>query len=65
MNTDEISGKWTELKGKARETWGKITDDDWDRIEGKREQVVGLIQQRYGRAKADAEREYDDWARGL
>lgn len=65
MNSDEIKGKWTELKGKARSTWGEITDDDWDRIEGKREQIVGLLQQKYGRARAEAEREVDAWAAKL
>jgi uncharacterized protein YjbJ (UPF0337 family) len=64
MNTDEIAGKWKEMKGKARAKWGDITDDDWDRIEGKREQIVGLVQQKYGRAREDAEREVDEWMRG-
>jgi uncharacterized protein YjbJ (UPF0337 family) len=64
MNTDEIAGKWKEMKGKARAKWGDITDDDWDRIEGKREQIVGLIQQKYGRAREDAEREVDEFMRG-
>ncbi len=64
MNTDEIAGKWKEIKGKARAKWGDITDDDWDRIEGKREQIVGLVQQRYGRAKEEAEREVDEFMRG-
>ena len=61
MNTDQIAGKWKELKGMAKEKWGEITDDEWDRAEGKRDQVVGLIQQKYGRAKADAEREVDEF----
>lgn len=65
MNSDQIQGKWKQLKGKARESWGKIADDDWDRIEGKREQIVGLVQEKYGRAREDAEREVDEWARGL
>jgi uncharacterized protein YjbJ (UPF0337 family) len=64
MNTDEIAGKWKEMKGKARAKWGDITDDDWDRIEGKREQIVGLVQQKYGRAREEAEREVDEWMRG-
>ena len=64
MNTDQIAGKWKEMKGKAKEKWGDITDDDWDRIEGQRDQIVGLVQQRYGRARAEAEREVDDWMRG-
>ncbi len=65
MNAEEMKGRWTEFKGKARETWGKITDDDWDKIEGRREQIVGLVQQKYGRAKEEAEREVDDWFKRL
>jgi uncharacterized protein YjbJ (UPF0337 family) len=64
MNTDEIAGKWKEIKGKARAKWGEITNDDWDRIEGKREQIVGLVQQKYGRAREEAEREVDEWMKG-
>ena len=65
MNWDQISGKWKELKGRARETWGEITDDEWDKVEGRREQMVGLVQSKYGKAKADAEAEVDSWTRGL
>lgn len=65
MNWDQIEGRWTQLKGKARETWGDITDDEWDRVAGKREQMVGLIQKKYGDEKAAAERKVDDWMRGL
>ncbi len=63
MNTDQIAGKWKELKGRAKEKWGDITDDDWDRTEGKREQIVGLLQQKYGRTREEVEREVDDWMR--
>lgn len=65
MNTDQIAGKWKQLRGKAQEKWGDITGDEWDRIEGKRDQIVGLVQEKYGHAKADAEREVDDWSKGL
>jgi uncharacterized protein YjbJ (UPF0337 family) len=64
MNEDILKGQWTQLKGKVREQWGKLTDDDLDRIEGKSEQLVGRLQERYGWARADAEREVDDWLRG-
>ena len=53
MNTDMIEGDWTTLKGKIRETWGKLTDDDLDVIAGKRDQLIGKIQHRYGRSKED------------
>jgi uncharacterized protein YjbJ (UPF0337 family) len=59
MNLDTIEGKWKELKGKAQTKWGEITGDEWDQIKGRREEIVGLVQQRYGRAKEEAEREVD------
>jgi len=58
MNKDIMQGKWKEMKGKVKEQWGKLTDDDLDRIEGKSEQLVGLLQQRYGYARDKAEEEY-------
>ena len=65
MNWDPIEGKWMQVKGRAKEKWGKLTDDDLSRITGKRDQMVGLVQERYGHAKADAERAVDDWYRSL
>lgn len=62
MNWDQIEGKWTELKGKARENWGELTDDELDQAKGNREQMVGLIQQKYGKAKEVAEKEVDEWS---
>jgi uncharacterized protein YjbJ (UPF0337 family) len=58
MNRDVIQGKWREMKGKVKEQWGKLTDDDLDKIEGKAEQLLGLLQQRYGYARDKAEEEY-------
>ena len=55
MNWDQIQGNWKQVAGKVRETWGKITDDDFERIAGKRDQLIGMIQQRYGVAKEEAE----------
>lgn len=65
MNWDQFEGKWKHLRGKAVEKWGDLTDDDLDKIAGKRELLVGVVQEKYGHAKADAEREVDDWYRGL
>ena len=59
MNTDILKGKWKEMKGKVKEQWGNLTDDDLDRIEGRSDQVIGLLQQRYGYAKDKAEAEYN------
>lgn len=61
MNWDQFEGKWKQLKGSARETWGKLTDDDMDRIGGKRDQLVGLLQERYGLVKEAAESQADAW----
>jgi len=59
MNRDILAGKWKEMKGRVKEQWGKITDDELDRAEGKAEQMVGLIQQRYGYTKEKAQEEYE------
>ena len=61
MNWDQIKGKWTELRGRAKEQWGKLTDDDWDTIAGKQEQLEGKIQQRYGIAKEEAKRQIKEF----
>ena len=65
MNWDQIAGTWKELTGKARTRWGEITDDEWMQAKGDRDQMVGLIQRRYGKAKEEAEHEIDDWRAGL
>ena len=59
MNKDTIEGNWKQLKGKVIEQWGKLTDDELDRIAGKREQLAGRLQQNYGIAKDEAERQID------
>lgn len=59
MNRDILAGKWKEMKGRVKEQWGKITDDELDRAEGKADQLVGLLQQRYGYTREKAEEEYD------
>lgn len=65
MNWDQIEGKWKEYSGRFREKWGKLTDDDWHVIAGKRDQLVGRIQQRYGLEKEQAQREVDDFVRTM
>ncbi|MGY5958914.1 UPF0337 protein YjbJ [Kosakonia sp. BK9b] len=61
MNKDEVGGNWKQFKGTVKEKWGKLTDDDMTVIEGKRDQLVGKIQERYGYAKDQAENEVKDW----
>lgn len=65
MNWDRIEGNWVEFKGKIRTRWGKLTDDDLDVIAGKREQLIGVLQQRYGYAKDHLEREVRDFEKEL
>lgn len=61
MNEDRISGNWKQFKGKVKEKWGQLTDDDLDVVEGKREQLAGRIQERYGYNKDQAEKELKSW----
>lgn len=65
MNWDQIEGKWKQTKGVVKERWGKLTDDDLNVIAGKRDQLVGRLQERYGLAKEQAEKQIDDWSRAL
>lgn len=65
MNWDEIAGNWKQMTGKVKEHWGKLTDDDLTVIAGKRDQLAGLLQERYGYAKEKAEREVEDFTRAL
>jgi uncharacterized protein YjbJ (UPF0337 family) len=60
MNEDTIKGNWKNFKGKIKEKWGQLTDDELDVAEGKKDQIAGKIQERYGTAKDQAQRELDD-----
>lgn len=57
MNQDIIKGKWTQMKGNMKNLWGKLTDDDIEKIDGNYDILVGKIQERYGRTKEEAEKE--------
>jgi uncharacterized protein YjbJ (UPF0337 family) len=61
MNSDVFKGKWHQLKGEVKSQWGKLTDDDLDRVEGDTEKLIGRVQERYGYARHDAEREVNDF----
>jgi uncharacterized protein YjbJ (UPF0337 family) len=63
MNWDTIEGKWRQIKGDVRSKWGKLTDDDLDVIAGKRDMLIGRLQERYGRSRDEVEMEVDSWAR--
>ena len=57
MNKDEFEGKWKQIRGQARQWWGKLTDDDLERVGGKFEQFVGVVQEKYGYTREVAETE--------
>ena len=63
MNTAQIKGDWHQLVGKAKEKMGRLTEDDWKVVEGKRDQLVGKIQERYGIANKEAGRQLADFER--
>jgi uncharacterized protein YjbJ (UPF0337 family) len=65
MNWDRIEGNWKQFSGKAQQQWGKLTNDDLNVVEGRRQELVGKIQERYGIAKDDAERQVDTWIRNM
>jgi uncharacterized protein YjbJ (UPF0337 family) len=61
MNWDRVEGNWNEFKGKVQQQWGKLTNDDLAQVNGQRTELCGRLQQRYGYAKDQAEREIDTW----
>jgi uncharacterized protein YjbJ (UPF0337 family) len=65
MNWDTIKGNWKQMSGKVKEKWGKLTDNDLTTIAGRRDQLVGKLQECYGYGKDQAERELDEFSRTL
>ena len=61
MNWDKVQGDWKQFKGKIKEQWGRLTDDELEKIHGHREQLSGAIQKRYGVAKDEAERQLKEF----
>ncbi|HSL85315.1 MAG TPA: CsbD family protein [Bacteroidales bacterium] len=61
MNEDILKGKWNQLKGEVKMRWGDLTDDELDMIEGRRDKLVGKLQERYGYTKDRAEREIESF----
>lgn len=60
MNENILAGRWKQLRGKVKERWGKLTDDELDQIGGRRDQLVGLLQEKYGYTRKKAQEAYDD-----
>ena len=65
MNWDQVAGRWKQMQGSVREHWGKLTDDDYQQIAGNRDKFVGVLQERYGIAKDEAQKRLDEWAKNL
>ncbi len=61
MNWDQVSGQWKQFTGQIKSKWGKLTDDDMNTLAGKKDILVGKLQQRYGIAKEEAEKQVDAW----
>lgn len=65
MNWDQIEGNWKQFKGQAQSKWGELTDDELQRAKGNRQEMAGIIQEKYGKTREEAEREVDSWANSL
>lgn len=65
MDWNRVEGNWKQFAGKVREQWGKLTDDDLARLDGKREQFEGVLQQRYGEGRDRIREEVDSWLKTL
>ena len=65
MDWDRVEGNWKQFSGKVKEKWGDLTDDEISQMNGKRDQLEGALQKRYGYAKDKAREEVDTWSRGL
>jgi uncharacterized protein YjbJ (UPF0337 family) len=65
MNWDQIEGKWTQYVGEARRQWGKLTDNDLEVARGDKDKLSGRIQERYGIAKDEADKQIDEWSRSI
>ncbi len=61
MNQDQVEGNWKQLKGKAQQTWGDLSDDELEKTKGNRTELIGKIQEKYGKSKEEAKREVDDF----
>jgi uncharacterized protein YjbJ (UPF0337 family) len=63
MDWNRLEGNWKQLSGRAKQQWGKLTDDDIKASAGRRDALVGKVQERYGMSRDDAQKQVDDWAR--
>jgi uncharacterized protein YjbJ (UPF0337 family) len=63
MNWDQVEGQWKQIKGSAKQQWGKLTDDDLDVIAGKKDQLLGKLQERYGIQREEAKKQAEQWCK--
>ena len=63
MNKDILQGKWNQLRGEIRKKWGDLTDDDLDRVAGNRDRMLGILQERYGYTRQEAEHQLDEFTK--
>jgi uncharacterized protein YjbJ (UPF0337 family) len=61
MNWDQVEGNWKQFRGRVKEKWGDLTDDDLDKIAGRRDRLEGVLQERYGKLREDVKEEVDEW----
>ena len=65
MNKDQLKGKWKQISGEAKRKWGKLTDDDLARAEGDTQKLAGIVQERYGIAREEADKQEESWTESL
>ncbi len=65
MNWEQIEGRWREIKGRIRQKWGQMTDDEFEKIAGKKDELLGWLQNKYGYSKEQAEKEIDEFGRSF
>lgn len=65
MNWDQIAGQWKQIKGSAKQQWGQLTDSDLDAIDGRKDVLVGKLQEKYGIAKEAAEGQVENWYKSV
>lgn len=63
VNQDILMGRWNQIKGEVKERWGRLTDDDITKVEGKRDKLLGILQEKYGYSKEEAEKSIDEFIR--
>jgi uncharacterized protein YjbJ (UPF0337 family) len=61
MNWDQVEGNWKQFRGRIKQKWGDLTDDELDQIAGRRDRLEGVLQEKYGKAREEVEKDIDRW----